>query len=568
PPSPLRSRIPSPPPRPPPPSPSSRPRSLPSPPPPRPPSPSPPLRQPFPSLRPPSPSPPLRLLPPSQSPPRLLPPSPPPPRLLPPSPPPPRPPPPSSPPPRPPPPSPPPPPPPPSPPPPRSPPPPPSPPPPSPSSSPTILAAPPPPPSLVCQDNSTTAPYCASWKTGGYCEDGYYYSDPCYTIKDYWCPKTCGACGGPPPPPASNDPKIGGCVDADAVLDLHNRYRATHTSPPLVWNNTLASHAQTWATNLAAGGCGLQHEGYAGEGENLYAAWSSAGTLALNCSAAAKSWYDEVLDYVFTNTPYTDNAGKMIGHFTQVVWAATTQVGCAAVRGSQCYVVACRYTPQGNWARDCFYLKNVHKNTTVPSPPPVSSPPPSLTTKPPPPPVPPPPSIKSPPPIVRPPPPSTKVGGCMDPDAALDLHNQYRAYHSTPALAWDNTLATHAQAWAETLAAGGCGLKHEGFPDEGENLFAAWSSDTVDLNCTWAVEAWYDEVLKYSFTSTPYTDNRGKGIGHFTQVVWVDTTNVGCGAAESTTSSGDACYVVSCRYAPPGNYVGDGSYFDNVRPPA
>ncbi|GIL78086.1 hypothetical protein Vretifemale_7519, partial [Volvox reticuliferus] len=213
-----------------------------------------------------------------------------------------------------------------------------------------------------------------------------------------------------------------------------------------------------------------------------------------------------------------------------------------------------------------------------PSPPPprllnMSPPPPRQSPRSP---LPPPPSPSSSPttrtapsplPSLRPPPPSTKVGGCMDPDAALDLHNQYRAYHSTPALAWDNTLATHAQAWAETLAAGGCGLKHEGLPDEGENLFAASSFDTVDLNCTWAVEAWYDEVSEYSFTSTPYRDNRGKGIGHFTQVVWVDTTNVGCGAAESTTSSGNACYVVSCRYAPPGNYVGDGSYYDNVRRP-
>ncbi|GLI63390.1 hypothetical protein VaNZ11_006349, partial [Volvox africanus] len=535
-------------------------RRTPPPPSPRPtpPSPRPRPSPPSPQPRPPPPSPPPRPPPPSP-PPRPPPPSPPP-RPPPPSPPP-RPPPPS-PPPRPPPPS-----------PPLRPP---------PSSLPPQLTARPPPPSVVCQDDSTTASYCAGWKAAGYCSDSYSLgSDQCKTINNYWCSKTCGACGVPPAPPAPNDPKIGGCVDADAVLNLHNRYRAAHSSPPLVWNNTLASHAQAWAANLAAGGCDLYHEGYEGEGENLFAFWSS-DSFALNCSLATKSWYDEILDYVFTNTPYTDNGGKLIGHFTQVVWAATTQVGCAAVQGSQCYVVSCRYTPPGNMAVDCFYLNNVRKNISVSSPPPsssvsspppsssVSSPPPSLATPPPPPPTassPPPPPTASPPPTARPPPPSgIKVGGCIDSDATLDLHNRYRANHSTASLVWNNTLATHAQTWATNLAALGCSLNHEGVAGEGENLYASWTTSSIVLNCTRAVKSWYDEVLKYSFTNTPYTDNAGKTIGHFTQVVWVDTTQVGCGAAQGTTSTGFNCYIVSCRYAPPGNFIGDTSYFTNVRP--
>ncbi|EFJ45355.1 hypothetical protein VOLCADRAFT_106085 [Volvox carteri f. nagariensis] len=79
-----------------------------------------------------------------------------------------------------------------------------------------------------------------------------------------------------------------------------------------------------------------------------------------------------------------------------------------------------------------------------------------------------------------------------------------------------------------------------------------------------AVKAWYDKNVLYKFTSTPYTDNRGQTseIGAFTQVVWASTAQVGCGAARGTN-----CYVVSCRYAPPGNIIGDSYYLANVFPP-
>ncbi|GIL68002.1 hypothetical protein Vafri_21336 [Volvox africanus] len=204
-----------------------------------------------------------------------------------------------------------------------------------------------------------------------------------------------------------------------------------------------------------------------------------------------------------------------------------------------------------------------------PSPPPPRPPPPPSPPPPrPPPPSPPPPLKASPPPTsVLSPPPSgiTKVGGCIDPDAALDLHNRYRANHSTPPLAWNNTLATHAQDWAANLAASGCGLSHEHYPGEGENLYAVWDTSDIVLNCTDSVESWYSEISRYSFTSTPYTDNKGKGVGHFTQIVWFDTTQVGCGAAQGISDEYN-CYVVSCRYAPPGNYIYDGSYYSNVLP--
>jgi len=62
---------------------------------------------------------------------------------------------------------------------------------------------------------------------------------------------------------------------------------------------------------------------------------------------------------------------------------------------------------------------------------------------------------------------------------------------------------------------------------------------------------WYDEVKDYDFKNQGFK----KGTGHFTQVVWKDTKEVGFGYADS---------YVCARYAPPGNYAG--RFEENVFP--
>jgi hypothetical protein len=74
-----------------------------------------------------------------------------------------------------------------------------------------------------------------------------------------------------------------------------------------------------------------------------------------------------------------------------------------------------------------------------------------------------------------------------------------------------------------------------------------------------AVASWYSEVKDYDFNSGGFSG----ATGHFTQLVWKGTTNVGAGYA--FTPDRTKVYVVA-QYTPPGNY--QDQYGDNVSPAA
>ncbi|KAG2485688.1 hypothetical protein HYH03_015575 [Edaphochlamys debaryana] len=186
-----------------------------------------------------------------------------------------------------------------------------------------------------------------------------------------------------------------------------------------------------------------------------------------------------------------------------------------------------------------------------------------------------------------PPPPHRTQGGtrappvgisCTDETLLLQRHNAYRALHGAPALTWSPTLAATAQTYAATLAANECRLMHAdqssvAWADKwGENLGMAWttSPDGIDQSCVSSLDRWYNEVVDYLFTSTPWTSNSatGKVIGHFTQVVWKSTSTLGCGVATGLMSGGATCKAIVCRYQAPGNFVTDAQFLANVLPKA
>jgi uncharacterized protein YkwD len=175
--------------------------------------------------------------------------------------------------------------------------------------------------------------------------------------------------------------KIGSCPDAQAALDAHNEARSRYGANPLLWSKTLAQYAQQVVDT-----CVFQHSN--GQyGENL-----AIGTR-LSCEQAVDLWVDEEGAYPPGGVPGFSQA---TGHFSQVVWKDTLQVGCAFKRCPNGNFVACSYNPPGNYIGqfaeqvgspgekpDC-YPPESGKSPPVPAPKPNPAPVPNPAPQPPP----------------------------------------------------------------------------------------------------------------------------------------------------------------------------------------
>jgi uncharacterized protein YkwD len=142
-------------------------------------------------------------------------------------------------------------------------------------------------------------------------------------------------------------------------------------------------------------------------------------------------------------------------------------------------------------------------------------------------------------------------------------------------MTWSSSLASVAEAYAKVLAAKQCGLVHSTpamLGRVGENLYSSTSYPQPQPTCKGGIDAWYSEVAYYKFnTTSPFTDNWSKGIGHFTALVWLGTTQVGCGVGMNTKSGTMGsivlgCKVVACQFLPPGNMASNAVFAFNVRP--
>jgi hypothetical protein len=135
----------------------------------------------------------------------------------------------------------------------------------------------------------------------------------------------------------------------------------------------------------------------------------------------------------------------------------------------------------------------------------------------------------------------------------LTAHNIERAHMGVGPLRWDNRLAQDAQKWANHLAATQTFDHAPNDPanDQGENL---WMGTRHAYSAEEMVDAWISEKKWFKPAAFPYVSQTGnwKDVGHYVQVVWHNTTRVGCAVAEG---GGDE-YLV-CRYDPPGNWEGE-----------
>lgn len=136
--------------------------------------------------------------------------------------------------------------------------------------------------------------------------------------------------------------------EAERLLVLHNAERTRLGLPPLVWNPRLARDAGDYAKVLLERGR-LQHShanDREGQGENLW--MGTAG--AWNSEAMVEMFLDERRYFRAAKFPDVSLTGNWndVGHYTQIVWRDTKEVGCAIESGKGNDVLVCRYFPAGN----------------------------------------------------------------------------------------------------------------------------------------------------------------------------------------------------------------------------
>jgi pathogenesis-related protein 1 len=127
---------------------------------------------------------------------------------------------------------------------------------------------------------------------------------------------------------------------AREMLAAHNAVRARVGMAPLSWSARLAARSQDWADNLLARRQ-FVHRTNSTYGENLFEIIGATTSSA----QVVKAWAEESRNYDYKS----NRCRGVCGHFTQMVWGDTKEVGCAVARGGGREVWVCGYDPPGNW---------------------------------------------------------------------------------------------------------------------------------------------------------------------------------------------------------------------------
>jgi hypothetical protein len=136
----------------------------------------------------------------------------------------------------------------------------------------------------------------------------------------------------------------------------------------------------------------------------------------------------------------------------------------------------------------------------------------------------------------------------------------------------DYGLACQAKAWVDHMAANDL-FEHStnesrSSPPAGENLAMYYPQFH---EATMPEKMWYGERKDYDFATGLHKAELGCAhnfdpncpmLGHFTQLVWDDSTKLGCAEAEVADSGK---YFVVCRYNTPGNF--NNAYKQHVHSP-
>jgi len=140
------------------------------------------------------------------------------------------------------------------------------------------------------------------------------------------------------------------------IVDEHNILRAQEGAADMelmTWSDTLAAAAKKTASK-----CEFKHylpplpNRTTSYGQNIY---SQTGGLTIVMTVPVQKWYDEKTGYNYDTLECDTSKVQMCGHYKQVVWATSRQVGCAycnckgvaGLSSESSLHLVCNYLPGG-----------------------------------------------------------------------------------------------------------------------------------------------------------------------------------------------------------------------------
>ncbi|XP_026479241.1 uncharacterized protein LOC113385604 [Ctenocephalides felis] len=139
----------------------------------------------------------------------------------------------------------------------------------------------------------------------------------------------------------------------------------------------------------------------------------------------------------------------------------------------------------------------------------------------------------------------------------LKVHNEYRKKHGVPNLVLSQELCESARDWSLKLSRLNK-FKHKPGCEFGENIFVVWSSDVSDhVSARDVVRCWYEEGREYDWDAK----EKARGGAQFTQIIWRATKELGM----AVSSNGRGKIYVVANYRPRGNVIGQ--FSENVNKP-